>query len=98
MTKKGSLIWKIGRWVENVTYRAADKIIVISEDFIEVLDIEPESSFNDLFDIHPRWSIASIKDINSKLSKLITELENNCSNPFPNAFLLFSISFNNLLS
>ena len=33
MTKKGSLIWKIGRWVENVTYRAADKIIVISEDF-----------------------------------------------------------------
>lgn len=33
MTKKGSLVWKIGRWVENVTYRAADKIIVISEDF-----------------------------------------------------------------
>ena len=33
MTKKGSLIWKIGRWVENITYRAADKIIVISEDF-----------------------------------------------------------------
>lgn len=33
MTKKGSIIWKIGRWVENITYRAADKIIVISEDF-----------------------------------------------------------------
>ena len=33
MTKKGSIIWKIGRWVENVTYNAADKIIVISEDF-----------------------------------------------------------------
>jgi glycosyltransferase involved in cell wall biosynthesis len=33
MTKKGSLIWKIGRWVENITYNAADKIIVISEDF-----------------------------------------------------------------
>lgn len=33
MTKKGSLIWKIGRWVENVTYKSADKIIVISEDF-----------------------------------------------------------------
>ncbi len=33
MTKKGSLIWKIGAWVEKVTYRAADKIIVISEDF-----------------------------------------------------------------
>ena len=33
MTKRGSLIWKIGRWVENITYNAADKIIVISEDF-----------------------------------------------------------------
>lgn len=33
MTKKGSLIWKIGAWIENVTYNAADKIIVISEDF-----------------------------------------------------------------
>lgn len=30
MTKKGSLIWKIGAWVEKVTYKAADKIIVIS--------------------------------------------------------------------
>ena len=33
MTKKGSLIWKIGRKVEDFTYRCADKIIVISEDF-----------------------------------------------------------------
>ena len=33
MTHEGSLLWKIGRWVENVTYRAADEIIVISEDF-----------------------------------------------------------------
>lgn len=33
MTKKGSLIWKIGRKIEDYTYRSADKIIVISEDF-----------------------------------------------------------------
>lgn len=33
MTKKGSLIWKIGRKIENFTYRSADRIIVISEDF-----------------------------------------------------------------
>lgn len=33
LTKKGSLIWKIGRVIENFTYRNADKIIVISEDF-----------------------------------------------------------------
>lgn len=28
-----SLAFKIGRWMENITYRNADKIIVISEDF-----------------------------------------------------------------
>ncbi len=33
MTKKGSFLWKIGRWIENMTYRAADVITVISEDF-----------------------------------------------------------------
>ncbi len=33
LTKKGSLIWKIGRFVEKITYNYSDKIIVISEDF-----------------------------------------------------------------
>lgn len=33
LTHKGSLIWKIGRIVERITYKYADKIIVISEDF-----------------------------------------------------------------
>ena len=33
MTKKGSLIWKIGRKIENFTYNHADKIIVISDGF-----------------------------------------------------------------
>lgn len=33
LAKKGGLIWKIGRVIENCTYRNADKIIVISEDF-----------------------------------------------------------------
>ena len=32
LTKKGSLLWKIGRKIENYTYRHADQIIVISED------------------------------------------------------------------
>ena len=31
MTHKGSLIWKIGRKIEDFTYRNADRIIVISE-------------------------------------------------------------------
>ena len=33
LAKKGGLLWKIGRIVENYTYRHADRIIVISEDF-----------------------------------------------------------------
>lgn len=33
LAKKGGLLWKIGRLIENFTYRNADKIIVISQDF-----------------------------------------------------------------
>jgi len=33
LTRKGSLVFRIGRIIENFTYRNADKIIVISEDF-----------------------------------------------------------------
>lgn len=33
LAKKNGLLWKIGRVIENFTYRNADKIIVISEDF-----------------------------------------------------------------
>ena len=33
MTRKGSLLWKVGRIIENFTYKYCDKIIVISEGF-----------------------------------------------------------------
>ncbi len=33
LARKGGLLWKIGRVIENFTYRNSDKIIVISEDF-----------------------------------------------------------------
>ena len=33
LAKKDGILWKIGRSIENFTYRNADKIIVISEDF-----------------------------------------------------------------
>lgn len=32
-TTKGSIVWKIGRFIEDFTYKNADKIIVISQDF-----------------------------------------------------------------
>lgn len=31
LTHKGSVLWKLGRWLENKTYRLCSKIIVISE-------------------------------------------------------------------
>ncbi len=37
MTKKGSLLWKIGTWVSDVTYRNAAHIIVISDSMKETL-------------------------------------------------------------
>lgn len=33
MTREGSILWKIGRAIEDFTYRNCDKIIVISQDF-----------------------------------------------------------------
>ncbi len=33
MTKKGSILWNIGRVIEKITYKNIDKIIVISEEF-----------------------------------------------------------------
>ena len=33
ITNQGSFIWKIGRFVEKITYKWSDKIVVISDDF-----------------------------------------------------------------
>lgn len=33
MTKWGSVLWKIGRRIEDITYKNADRIVVISKDF-----------------------------------------------------------------
>lgn len=33
LAKRGGLLWKVGRMIEDFTYRNADKIIVISQDF-----------------------------------------------------------------
>ena len=37
LARKGGLLWRIGSWVMNITYRCCDKIIVISEDFKKLL-------------------------------------------------------------
>lgn len=33
LASKGGILWMVGRWIENITYKGADKIIVISQDF-----------------------------------------------------------------
>lgn len=40
LTKENSLVWKFGRTLENLMYKAANKIIVISEDFRQNLIIK----------------------------------------------------------
>lgn len=61
LTKKGSLIWKIGRKIENYTYKEADKIILISQRFKKNLlnkgvnenKIEVISNWIDLSSVYP---------------------------------------------
>ena len=74
MTSKGSLLWKIGRKIENYTYRNADKIIVISEGFKRNImakgvpedKIEVISNWIDLDSVHP-----------------VSRMENKLINEFP---------------
>lgn len=72
MTKNGSILWKVGRRIENYTYRNADKIIVISEGFkrnimakgVPEEKIEVISNWIDLNSVHP---------VSRKDNKLINE-------------------------
>lgn len=61
MTKKGSILWRIGSLIENYTYNNADRIIVISEGFKRnIMDkgvteekITVVSNWVDLDSVHP---------------------------------------------
>lgn len=53
MTRKGSIIWKIGRKIEDYTYRNADKIITISEDFKS--NIKAKGVPEDKIVVVPNW-------------------------------------------
>ncbi len=72
LTHKGSILWKIGRKLENFTYRHADKIIVISQSFkknilakgVPEKKVEIISNWIDLESVHP---------VDRKDNKLIDE-------------------------
>lgn len=69
MTKKGSLIWKIGRKIEDFTYRSADKIIVISEDFRN--NIIQKGVPEDKITVIPNWvNIDNVYPIERKVNIL----------------------------
>lgn len=61
LTRKGSILWKIGRKLENFTYKHADKIILISQGFkhnvlaknVPEEKIEVISNWIDLDSVHP---------------------------------------------
>ncbi len=69
MTKKGSVIWRIGRVVENITYRAADKIIVISEDFKKNIMAKgvPEEKIEVVYNWIDENEVVNIERRNNKL-------------------------------
>lgn len=76
LTKKDGFLWKIGRKMEDYTYRRADKIIVISEGFkrnimkkgVPENKIEEISNWIDLDSVHP---------VRREDNKLITEFSLN---------------------
>ena len=72
MTKKGSLIWKIGAWVEKVTYKAADKIIVISNSMKQ--NILEKGVPEEKIEVISNWiDIDSTKPVLKDENRLFTE-------------------------
>lgn len=69
LAKKGGLLWKIGRMVENFTYRNADKIIVISQDFKRNIMAKgvPEEKIEVVYNWVDENAITPVKDEENEL-------------------------------
>ena len=73
LTKKGSILWKIGRKIEDFTYRNADKIIVISEGFKK--NIMAKGVAEEKIEVIPNWvDMKDVHPIQRQLNPLISEL------------------------
>ncbi|MBR4173291.1 MAG: glycosyltransferase family 4 protein, partial [Clostridia bacterium] len=73
MTKKGSILWKIGRKIEDFSYRSADKIIVISEDFKK--NIMAKGVTEDKIEVIPNWADTDrVAPVPKKDNRLYSEL------------------------
>lgn len=67
--KKGGLLWRIGRVIENFTYRNADKIVVISQDFKENIMAKgvPEEKIQVIYNWVDENAIAPVADVDNEL-------------------------------
>jgi len=76
MTKRGSLIWKIGRKIEDYTYSHADKIIVISEGFKR--NIMAKGVAEDKIVVVSNWvDLDAVKPVERKENRLFDEFSIN---------------------
>lgn len=69
LAKKDGLLWKIGRRIENCTYRNADKIIVISQDFKRNIMAKgvPEEKIVVIYNWVDENAITPVKDEDNEL-------------------------------
>lgn len=69
LAKKGGLLWKIGRVIENFTYRNADKIIVISQDFKRNIMAKgvPEEKIEVIYNWVDENSVQPVRDEDNEL-------------------------------
>lgn len=76
MTQKGSLVWKIGRKMEDFTYRNADKIVVISESFKR--NIMEKGVPEEKIVIVPNWvDLQKVQPVKKENNTLFDELSIN---------------------
>lgn len=69
LAKKDGLLWKIGRVIENFTYRNADKIIVISQDFKRNIMAKgvPEEKIEVIYNWVDEQAVVPIPRVENKL-------------------------------
>ncbi|MCR5151396.1 MAG: glycosyltransferase family 4 protein [Clostridiales bacterium] len=78
MTQSGSLIWKIGRWVENFSYKRTSRFIVISDDFKR--NIIEKGVSPDKITVVPNWAdTSSVYPVVRENNKLIDKYHLNPS-------------------
>ncbi len=73
LTSKGSLLWKLGRKMEDRTYRYADKIIVISEDIKK--NVLAKGVPEEKIEVIPNWiDTDAVRSVSREENKLFDEL------------------------